>query len=116
MVLAPFAETKGARRPGRTPATQEITARREFGEKKWSHSPTRLHLMALLKNAASGVLGRFPDLRAVSAHVLPVRSARKTGCGLARQTFLNRLETLGHTSRLWQICLWSSVLFNTPYD
>ncbi len=30
MVLAPFAETKGARLPGRTPATQKITVIWEF--------------------------------------------------------------------------------------
>jgi hypothetical protein len=33
MVLAPFAETKGARLPGRTPATQNITVIREFGKR-----------------------------------------------------------------------------------
>jgi hypothetical protein len=34
MVLAPFAETKGARLPGRNPATQKITVIREFGKKR----------------------------------------------------------------------------------
>jgi hypothetical protein len=34
MVLAPFAETKGARLPGRNPATQKITVIREFGKKE----------------------------------------------------------------------------------
>ena len=51
MVLAPFAETKGARRPGRTPATQEITARREFGEKRETHTPTLLHLINLISRS-----------------------------------------------------------------
>jgi hypothetical protein len=41
MVLAPFAETKGARLPGRNPATQKITVIREFGEKeRLIHRPT----------------------------------------------------------------------------
>jgi hypothetical protein len=31
MVLAPFAETKGARLPGRNPATQNILVIREVG-------------------------------------------------------------------------------------
>ena len=47
MILATFAETKVARLPGRTPVTQEITVRREFGEKWGPHSPTLLHLANL---------------------------------------------------------------------
>jgi hypothetical protein len=34
MVLATFAETKVARLPGRTPATQKITVIWDFGKKK----------------------------------------------------------------------------------
>jgi hypothetical protein len=44
MVLAPFAETKGARLPGRTPATQKIMVIREFGKKeRLIHRPTLLN-------------------------------------------------------------------------
>jgi hypothetical protein len=44
MVLAPFAETKGARLPGRNPATQKITVIRECGKKeRLIHHPTRLN-------------------------------------------------------------------------
>jgi hypothetical protein len=44
MVLAPFAETKGARLPGRTPATQKITVIREFGKKeRFIHRATLLN-------------------------------------------------------------------------
>ena len=48
--------------------------------------PRNEQIWGLLKKGASGVLASFPDLRAhklgplraVNAHVLPVRSARKT--------------------------------------
>ena len=40
MVLAPFAETKVARLPGRNPATEKITMMREFSTKEAPHSPT----------------------------------------------------------------------------
>ena len=43
MVLAPFAETKGARLPGRNPATPKITMIRELDKKeRLIHRPTRL--------------------------------------------------------------------------
>jgi hypothetical protein len=41
MVLAPFAETKGARLPGRTPATQKIILIREFGKRSDSFTNYR---------------------------------------------------------------------------
>ncbi len=55
----------------------------------------------MLKKAASGILAMLPDLRAhrlaalrgVRAHILDVRSARQTGCGLARGK--GRLGALG---------------------
>ena len=40
MVLAPFAETKWARLPGRNPATQKSAVIRDFGKKGATHSPT----------------------------------------------------------------------------
>jgi hypothetical protein len=44
MVLAPFAETKGARLPGRNPATQKIIVVWEFGKKeRFIHRPTLLN-------------------------------------------------------------------------
>jgi hypothetical protein len=45
MVLAPFAETKGARLPGRNPATQKITVIREFSKnERLIHRSTLLNL------------------------------------------------------------------------
>ena len=69
-------------------------------------------IVGLLKKAASGVLALFPDLRAprlgplraVSAHVLPVRSARKNSYGLAGRTFLNRPEVFKFSDAHGQIC------------
>jgi len=49
MVLATFAETKVARLPGRTPATQEITVIREFGKKGATPSPTNALQLENLK-------------------------------------------------------------------
>jgi hypothetical protein len=49
MVLAPFAGTKGARLPGRTPATQTITVIRESGKKAAIHSPTNASQLENLK-------------------------------------------------------------------
>jgi hypothetical protein len=49
MVLAPFAETKGARLPGRNPATQKITMIREFGKKRAVHSPPNASQLENLK-------------------------------------------------------------------
>jgi len=55
---------------------------------------SKKHVLSPVEGAASGVLASLPDLRAhrhaalrgVRAHVLGVRSARQTGCGLVGRT------------------------------
>ncbi len=49
MVLTTFAETKVARLPGRTPATQKSTVIREFGTKLATHSPSNASQLENLK-------------------------------------------------------------------
>ncbi len=47
------------------------------------------------------------------AHVLEVRGAGKTGCGLAGQTFLNRPDASGLQRTYGPTGAWKSLFFNT---
>ncbi len=79
---------------------------------------------SMLKKSVSDAFSSFTDLwahklgplRAVSAHVLPVRSARKPGSGLAGRTCLNRPEASDIRGDPGLCELSISALFNTFID